>query len=55
LGNRPLPQPAKPTAKQIAVWDKFLVRLSRIVDPLLAYSVGKSVVGVWRVKEARRS
>lgn len=51
LGNRLLLQSAMPTAKQIAVWDKFLVRLSRVVDPLVAYSVGKSVVGVWRKKE----
>jgi cyclopropane fatty-acyl-phospholipid synthase-like methyltransferase len=48
LGNRLLLKSAMPTAKQIAVWDRFLVRSSRLVDPLLAYSVGKSVVGVWR-------
>jgi cyclopropane fatty-acyl-phospholipid synthase-like methyltransferase len=50
LGNRLVLKSAMPTSKQIAVWDKFLVRLSRIVDPLLAYTVGKSVVGVWRKK-----
>ena len=48
LGNRLLLKSAMPTAQQIAVWDKFLVQSSRLVDPLLAYSVGKSVVGVWR-------
>jgi SAM-dependent methyltransferase len=52
LGNRLMLQRSMPSPKQIAVWDKFLVRLSRVVDPLLAYSVGKSVVGVWRKKEA---
>lgn len=48
LGNRLLLQRAMPSPKQIAVWDKIFVRLSRITDPLLAHSVGKSVVGVWR-------
>jgi cyclopropane fatty-acyl-phospholipid synthase-like methyltransferase len=52
LGNRLLLKSAMPTAKQIAVWDNLLVRLSRLVDPLLGYSVGKSVVGVWRKKTA---
>jgi hypothetical protein len=50
LGNRLLLKRAMPSPKQIAVWDKILVRLSRIADPLLAYLVGKSVVGVWRRK-----
>jgi hypothetical protein len=53
LGNRLLLKSAMPTARQIAVWDKFLVRMSRVVDPLLAYSVGKSVVGIWRKKAVR--
>jgi cyclopropane fatty-acyl-phospholipid synthase-like methyltransferase len=48
LGNRLLLDSAMPTARQIAVWDKLLVWLSRIVDPLFAYAVGKSVVCVWR-------
>lgn len=48
LGNRLLLNSAMPTAKQIAVWDKLLVRISGLVDPLLAYSLGKSVIGIWR-------
>lgn len=48
LGNRLVLKSSMPTPKQIAVWDKFLVRLSRVVDPLVAHSVGKSVLGVWR-------
>jgi hypothetical protein len=50
LGNRLLLKRSMPSPRQIAVWDKCLVRLSRIADPLLAHSVGKSVVGVWRKK-----
>lgn len=48
LGNRVLLKQSMPTARQIALWDKVMVRLSRIVDPLIRYSVGKSVLAVWR-------
>jgi SAM-dependent methyltransferase len=48
LGNRLLLRQQMPTARQIQVWDRFLVPLSRWVDPLLGYRLGKSIVGVWR-------
>src|SRR5439155_15441863 len=50
LGNRLVLKAAMPTPRQIAVWDRVLVRLSRMIDPLLGYSAGKSVVAVWRRK-----
>jgi SAM-dependent methyltransferase len=37
-----------PTAKQLKVWDTWIIPVSRIVDPILGHSVGKSIVGVWR-------
>jgi SAM-dependent methyltransferase len=37
-----------PTAAQLKVWDSWIVPISRLMDPLLGYSVGKSIVGVWR-------
>jgi cyclopropane fatty-acyl-phospholipid synthase-like methyltransferase len=36
-----------PTRRQIAFWDKVLVPCSRWFDGLLAYSVGKSILGIW--------
>ena len=48
LGNRLLLRQQMPSARQIQVWDRFLVPLSRWVDPLLGYRLGKTVVGVWR-------
>ena len=48
LGNRLLLKSSCPTPRQIAVWDKMVVPLSRVVDRLLCYNFGKSVVGVWR-------
>lgn len=48
LGNRLVLQSAHPTRRQIAFWDKVVVPCSRIIDPLLGFRVGKSVLGVWR-------
>ena len=48
LCNRLLLRQQMPTSRQIQVWDRFLVPLSRWVDPLLGYRLGKSIVGVWR-------
>jgi SAM-dependent methyltransferase len=48
LGNRLLLKSANPSLKQIRFWDRFLVRASRLTDPLLFRRLGKSVVGVWR-------
>jgi SAM-dependent methyltransferase len=37
-----------PTAKQLAVWDGWMVPVSRVLDGLIRYSVGKTIVAVWR-------
>ena len=48
LANRCLLRRATPTAKQIAVWDRILVRISRCLDPLLCHVLGRSVLDVWQ-------
>ncbi|MGE3805099.1 MAG: class I SAM-dependent methyltransferase [Gemmataceae bacterium] len=48
LANRLLLQKSMPSPKQIWVWDRFMVRPSRWLDPLLFFSLGKSVLGVWQ-------
>jgi SAM-dependent methyltransferase len=48
LGNRLVTRASMPTEAQIGLWDKWMVPLSRWIDPLLAYRVGKSVLAVWR-------
>lgn len=50
LGNRLVLRSTMPTPAQLAIWDRVLVPLSRRIDPLLRYRVGKSVFGVWRKK-----
>ena len=46
--NRLLLRQSMPTQEQIGVWDKWIIPVSRMVDPVLRYSIGKSIVGVWR-------
>jgi SAM-dependent methyltransferase len=48
LANRLLLRSGQPSLGQIRFWDSVLVRLSRIVDPIPRYRLGKSVLAVWR-------
>ena len=46
--NRFILKSPRPTLRQITFWDRVLVPLSRLIDPLTGYSAGKSVLAVWR-------
>lgn len=48
VANRLVLHQAMPTAAQVLFWDRRLVPVSRVVDPVLAYRVGKSILAVWR-------
>jgi SAM-dependent methyltransferase len=48
LANRALLSQRMPTRRQIAVWDTWLVPLSRRLDPLFGRRFGKTIVAVWR-------
>ncbi|QDV34062.1 class I SAM-dependent methyltransferase [Tautonia plasticadhaerens] len=48
LGNRLVLRSAMPGPRQVAFWDRYLVRASRVLDPMLGHHVGKSVLGIWR-------
>jgi len=47
LGNRMLLQSSSPTLAQVRFWDRLLVPVSKVIDPLLRHTVGKSIVMVW--------
>ena len=47
-GNRLLLRSSAPTVGQIRLWDRFLVPISRLTDIVLAHSLGRSVLAVWR-------
>lgn len=48
LGNRVFLRSDSPTAGQIALWDDWMVPASRIFDRITRFSIGKSIVGVFR-------
>lgn len=37
-----------PTKEQLRLWDSLLVPMSRLMDRLVMYSIGKSILAVWR-------
>lgn len=48
LANRLLLRQKLPTIRQIQFWDRYLVQSSLILDPLLGFNFGKTVVGIWK-------
>jgi len=48
LGNRLIRRASMPTRRDIALWDKTFIPLSRVLDPLFAYRLGKSLLEVRR-------
>jgi SAM-dependent methyltransferase len=48
VANKLLLHQSMPSAKQIAFWDQCLVPISRWTDPLIGYSTGKSLIGIWQ-------
>ena len=47
LANRVLLRQTMPTLQQIQVWDRMVVPLSRVIDPLLMHRAGKSILAAW--------
>jgi len=52
IANKLVLRSAMPTAGQIALWDRGMVPLSRLVDPLFGHRLGKSVLAIWRREPA---
>jgi hypothetical protein len=48
MSNRLLLQQKLPTLKQILFWDKRVVPISTILDPVFGYQLGKSILGIWQ-------
>ena len=48
VANRLLLSQSIPTTKQIGLWDSYMVPVSRLTDPLIGFSIGKSLIGIWQ-------
>jgi len=48
LGNRTIARQEEPRIGQILFWDRFLIPVSRVLDRLLRYRTGRTIIGVWR-------
>ena len=47
LGNRLMLKREQPRASQIALWDRYMVPLSVVLDRLSGRRLGRSIVAVW--------
>lgn len=48
LANRLVLKSKMPSKKQILFWDRAMIPVSKLIDPITRYSVGKSVIGIWQ-------
>ncbi len=48
LSNRLFLKQAMPSLAQVKFWDRFMIPISRIVDRLTLFTIGKSILAVWR-------
>jgi SAM-dependent methyltransferase len=51
LANKLCLRQSVPTTSQILFWDRVLVRISRVMDLLFNYRIGKSILAVWEKVE----
>jgi SAM-dependent methyltransferase len=48
LANKAMLKQSYPSAKQVILWDKYVIPVSKITDKLFNYSFGKSILGIWQ-------
>jgi len=48
LSNKLILHSPHPRLSQIELWDRLFVPVSRVVDPLFGYRLGKSILHVWQ-------
>lgn len=48
LANKLILKSAMPSQKQIQFWDKKIIPLSKILDPVLGHQFGKTIIAVWQ-------
>jgi SAM-dependent methyltransferase len=53
VGNKLMLRQSMPTRAQLRFWDRWVVSVSRGLDRLFLYSLGKTIIAVWRTDKAR--
>jgi hypothetical protein len=48
MGNRLLFRQNLPTPSQIKMWDQWVVRVSRVMDPAIGNCFGRTILGIWQ-------
>ncbi len=48
FGNRLLLRQSTPTDEQIQFWDKRIIPISRVIDRIIGYNAGRSIIGIWQ-------
>lgn len=48
FANMAMLKQSMPTKPQLAIWDRWVVPVSRVLDSVFGYSLGKTIIGVWR-------
>lgn len=48
LANKYILRHSYPSEAQIRLWDKRIVPVSKLLDPLLGFNFGKTLIGVWK-------
>jgi 2-polyprenyl-3-methyl-5-hydroxy-6-metoxy-1,4-benzoquinol methylase len=54
MGNRLLLRRDQPTSRMIDLWDTYLVPVSRVLDTVIRFKGGRSLLGIWRHGQDRR-
>jgi hypothetical protein len=47
IGNKLLLRQSMPSYRQIMIWDRIMIPLSRWLDPISRHCLGKSMLAVW--------
>jgi SAM-dependent methyltransferase len=48
MSNRLALKQKVPTTSQIKLWDNLMVPVSRVLDPMISYRCGRSIMAVWQ-------
>jgi hypothetical protein len=48
LANKLFLRQSMPSTKQILFWDRYFVPVSRLIDRIFGYKIGRSVLAVWK-------